>query len=43
LCDLKNHSGYDVVLERSEASLEAYFLDSSEEFVGQSWLRQLGK
>jgi len=26
LCDLKNHSVYDVVLGRSEASLEAYFL-----------------
>lgn len=25
LCDLKNHSVYDVVLGRSEASLEAYF------------------
>jgi transposase len=26
LCDLKSHSVYDVVLGRSEASLEAYFL-----------------
>ena len=26
LCDLKNHTVYDVVLGRSEASLEAYFL-----------------
>lgn len=26
LCDLKNHSVYDVVLGRSEASLESYFL-----------------
>lgn len=26
LCDLKNHSVYDVVLGRSEAALEAYFL-----------------
>jgi transposase len=34
LCDLKNHSVYDVVLGRSEASLEAYFLSlEGKEFV----------
>jgi transposase len=35
LCDLKNHSVYDVVLGRSEAALESYLLS----LEGKEWVR----
>jgi transposase len=39
LCDLKNHKIYDVVLGRSELSLEAYFqrLEGKDKSVSSVW------